>query len=343
MPNERILRRQYEAQVRKTRLQGLISKVLHTLARNAPFPRLRLTLYRLMGIKIGRQVSIGLDSYLDDQFTMAMTCEDGCYLGARATIVVHDDEGLSAGGPGSIFNKGAMVLGHVGPVTVRRGAIVGARAALLPGVIVGEQATVRPGSVVTKDVPAGAIVAGAPARVLGSGREKEGESDVALLPKNYILREEYDARVRKSWPRLAYQYLMLCLARFTLPTRVRVALYRAMGANIGQDVYIGVDTYLDEQYPELITMEDDSGPSFRSTFITHGEAYDDEGNRIRYVAPILVKRGSWPGSNTVICPGVTIGQGAVVGSGSVVTEDVPDYAVVVGNPARVIKFNTPPQ
>ena len=181
------------------------------------------------------------------------------------------------------------------------------------------------------------------ARVLGSGREKEGESGMSLLPKNYILREEYDARVRKSWLRLAYQYLMLCLARFTLPTRLRVALYRAMGANIGQDVYIGVDTYLDEQYPELITMEDDSGPSFRSTFITHGEAYDDEGNRIRYVAPILVKRGSWPGSNTVICPGVTIGQGAVVGSGSVVTEDVPDYAVVVGNPARVIKFNTPPQ
>ncbi len=165
---------------------------------------------------------------------------------------------------------------------------------------------------------------------------------MSLLPKNYIPRKEYDARVHKSWLRLAYQYLMLCLARFTLPTRLRVALYRAMGANIGKDVYIGVDTYLDERYPELITFEDDSGPSFRSTFIAHGEAFDDQGRRIRYVAPILVKKGSWPGSNTVICPGVTIGRGAVVGSGSVVVEDVPDYAVVVGNPARVIEIKPPP-
>jgi acetyltransferase-like isoleucine patch superfamily enzyme len=166
---------------------------------------------------------------------------------------------------------------------------------------------------------------------------------MSLLPANYILRAEYDAQVRKSWFRLAYQYLMLCLARFTLPTKLRVALYRAMGANVGRDVYIGVDTYLDERYPELITFEDDSGPSFRSTYVTHGEAYDAQGKRVRYVAPILVKTGAWSGSNTVVCPGVTIGEGVVVGSGSVITEDVPDYAVVVGNPAQVIKFRTPPR
>ncbi len=166
MPNERIPRPQYEAQVRKTLLKGLVCKVLHIFARNMPFPQLRIMLYRMMGIKIGRRVSIGLDSYLDDQFAMAMTLEDDCCLEARVAIVVHDDEGLSAGGPGSIFKKGAVVLGHVAPVTVKRGAVIGARSVLLPGVIVGEGALVRPGSVVTRDVPAGAVVAGAPARVI---------------------------------------------------------------------------------------------------------------------------------------------------------------------------------
>lgn len=46
----------------------------------------------------------------------------------------------------------------------------------------------------------------------------------------------------------------------------------------------------------------------------------------------------WIGVNVTILPGVTIGENAVVGAGAVVTKDVPDNAVVVGNPARVIKY-----
>jgi len=46
----------------------------------------------------------------------------------------------------------------------------------------------------------------------------------------------------------------------------------------------------------------------------------------------------WIGDNVVLKRGVTVGLGAVVGSGSVVTKDVPDFAVVVGAPARVIQF-----
>jgi len=44
------------------------------------------------------------------------------------------------------------------------------------------------------------------------------------------------------------------------------------------------------------------------------------------------------GANVTILPGVTIGLGALVGAGSVVTRDVPDGAVVAGNPARIIKY-----
>jgi acetyltransferase-like isoleucine patch superfamily enzyme len=57
-------------------------------------------------------------------------------------------------------------------------------------------------------------------------------------------------------------------------------------------------------------------------------------------APVLIKRKAWIGFNVIILKGVTIGEGAVVGAGSVVTRDVPDYAVVGGNPAKIIKYTS---
>ena len=53
--------------------------------------------------------------------------------------------------------------------------------------------------------------------------------------------------------------------------------------------------------------------------------------------PVLIREGAWIGAGATILPGVCVGRHAVVGAGSVVTKDVPDYAVAVGNPARVIK------
>lgn len=53
---------------------------------------------------------------------------------------------------------------------------------------------------------------------------------------------------------------------------------------------------------------------------------------------VLVKRGASIGANATILPGVTIGANAMVGAGAVVTRDVPDNAVVTGNPARIIRY-----
>lgn len=55
------------------------------------------------------------------------------------------------------------------------------------------------------------------------------------------------------------------------------------------------------------------------------------------IAPVLIKRGAWLGQNVVICPGVTVGQGSVIGANSVVTHSIPDFSVAVGSPARVVK------
>jgi acetyltransferase-like isoleucine patch superfamily enzyme len=53
--------------------------------------------------------------------------------------------------------------------------------------------------------------------------------------------------------------------------------------------------------------------------------------------PVRVGRNVWIGFESCVLPGVTIGEGAVVGARSVVVEDVPPYTVVAGNPARVIR------
>ena len=54
--------------------------------------------------------------------------------------------------------------------------------------------------------------------------------------------------------------------------------------------------------------------------------------------PTIIKDFVWVGSNSIILAGVTIGEGAIIGAGSVVTKDVPDYAVVTGSPAQVVKY-----
>jgi acetyltransferase-like isoleucine patch superfamily enzyme len=55
------------------------------------------------------------------------------------------------------------------------------------------------------------------------------------------------------------------------------------------------------------------------------------------VVPTLVKRGASIGSNATLLCGITIGEDAIVGAGSVVTKDVPPRTIVAGNPARILK------
>jgi len=55
---------------------------------------------------------------------------------------------------------------------------------------------------------------------------------------------------------------------------------------------------------------------------------------------IMIGDDVWFGANSIVLPGVTIGNHVVIGAGSVVTTDIPDYSVAVGNPAKVIKNRT---
>ena len=79
-------------------------------------------------------------------------------------------------------------------------------------------------------------------------------------------------------------------------------------------------------------------PGVRIATINHD--MNDRHTKYTY-GKVLVKKNAWIGMGATICPGVTVGEYAVVAAGAVVTKDVPDYAVVGGVPAKVIRFQDP--
>ena len=85
-----------------------------------------------------------------------------------------------------------------------------------------------------------------------------------------------------------------------------------------------------------ITLEDDVRIAANVQLISNN--HDPYERDIITCKPVVVKKGAWVGAGSTILPSVTVGKYAIVGAASVVTKDVPDYAVAVGNPARVIKY-----
>ena len=111
--------------------------------------------------------------------------------------------------------------------------------------------------------------------------------------------------------------------------KIEAYVYIEGGVVIGDNCKIKPFVFI----PTGVTIEDDVfiGPNVAFT--------NDKYPRARGDWKLLrtrVKRGASIGANCVVLPGLTIGEYALVGAGSVVTKDVPDYAIVAGSPARVI-------
>lgn len=141
-----------------------------------------------------------------------------------------------------------------------------------------------------------------------------------------------------------------CLIQGTLVSETENSLIR-----INNNVFIGGGTVID--CVENITIDDD-------VLVSYGCIISDSDNHsVRYsirkrdltdwrnggghdwnttnTQPIHISKGVWIGTNAIILKGVTLGEGAVVGAGSVVTKDVPPYTIVGGNPARIIRELSP--
>ena len=123
---------------------------------------------------------------------------------------------------------------------------------------------------------------------------------------------------------------------------VYITNYRNL--KIGEDSGVGNEVFFDTVRP--ITIGKGCNTGFRVCYITgthqlvsnlRGSRPFDEVNS----APITVRDFAWVGANATVLPGVTIGVGAVVAAGALVTKDVEDFALVAGVPAKKIKTLSP--
>ena len=109
---------------------------------------------------------------------------------------------------------------------------------------------------------------------------------------------------------------------------------------IGDRVVVNVGCYLSGEGGLSIADDVIIGPHVRLLSAGHGIHGGDPivWKNPLTGAPIAIEQGAWIGGGATVLPGVRIGPGAVVGAGSVVTRDVPAFAVVVGNPARIVRY-----
>ena len=103
---------------------------------------------------------------------------------------------------------------------------------------------------------------------------------------------------------------------------------------IGKNVFINSNSLMMGRGG--ITIEDEVMIAANVQLISNN--HDPYERQVLICKPVLIKRGAWIGAGATILPGVTVGKYAIVGAASVVTHDVPDYAVVVGSPAKVVKM-----
>jgi acetyltransferase-like isoleucine patch superfamily enzyme len=142
----------------------------------------------------------------------------------------------------------------------------------------------------------------------------------------------------KIWRRKLFK----TAARFAPGLRVRLWLLRGCGYRIGEQVYIGEDLIVCEtleDFSDKLVIGDRVAIAPRVTLVT---ASDPNWSRLAELFPpvrgrIVIEPDAWLGVGVSVMPNVTIGEGAVVAAGAVVTQDVPAWTLVAGVPARVVR------
>ncbi len=135
--------------------------------------------------------------------------------------------------------------------------------------------------------------------------------------------------------------IMKFAAKSAVSVELRCTLLRWCGYSVGQNAYIGQDLLIIDEPSDwgMVSIGDRAAISARVTLVVHSNPHFsriDPYVPTKY-APIIIENDAWLGTGVVVLPGITIGEGSVVGANSVVTRDVPPYTIVAGAPARFIR------
>lgn len=128
-----------------------------------------------------------------------------------------------------------------------------------------------------------------------------------------------------------------------LPRRVRPWVLKRVGCHVGKGCFIGDNVRIDTGHSDMITLEDSVSVAGGTRLLCHQRDFTDyyvgsDYMKLGYnIKPIVLKKGCLIGMESFVMPGVTVGEGAIVGAGSLVTKDVPAWTIATGRPAKVVK------
>ncbi|WP_297678068.1 acyltransferase [uncultured Bacteroides sp.] len=128
-----------------------------------------------------------------------------------------------------------------------------------------------------------------------------------------------------------------------LPRKIRPAILRSVGCHVGKDVFVGDTVHIDAGHADMLTIEDHAHIAGGVRLLCHQRnlrdyCVGDDYAKLGYIIkPVVLKKGCLVGMESFVMPGVTIGEGAIVGAGSLVTKDIPAWTIATGRPAKVIK------
>jgi acetyltransferase-like isoleucine patch superfamily enzyme len=131
------------------------------------------------------------------------------------------------------------------------------------------------------------------------------------------------------------------LAYSSIHSGFAISMQRARGVKIGKNCHFCPYVQIDLVYPHIVTIGDNVTLGSNTMIFAHvnptANLFLKRGPYPRKVEPVTIKSGAVITPGAIVMAGVTVGENSIVSPGSVVTQDVPDYCVVVGNPARVVK------
>ena len=131
------------------------------------------------------------------------------------------------------------------------------------------------------------------------------------------------------------------LSYFSPHSGFTVKMQKSRGVTIGKNCHFCPYVQIDLIYPHLVSIGDNVTLGSNCMIFAHtnptANLFLKTGDYKRKVEPVTIKSGAVITPGSIIMAGITIGKNSIISPGSVVTQDIPDFSVVVGNPARVIK------
>ena len=118
-------------------------------------------------------------------------------------------------------------------------------------------------------------------------------------------------------------------------------MQRARGVKVGENCHVNPYVLIDLIYPKMVEIGNNVTLGSHSMIFAHSNPsanlFLKQGDFPRKVSKVVIKSGAVINPGAIIIAGVTIGENSIISPRSVVTQDIPDYCIAVGNPARVIK------